>query len=57
MSMKASIIRLCKCKRPGCGHIWWPKFADKPKICPKCKSKYWMYKGKVRQSRKVSKNV
>ena len=28
-----------KCLR--CGHIWWPKTPDKPRVCPKCKSPYY----------------
>lgn len=28
-----------KCLR--CGHEWHPRDDDLPKVCPKCKSKYW----------------
>ncbi|MEM0171614.1 MAG: hypothetical protein QXV57_03535 [Thermoproteota archaeon] len=28
-----------KCKR--CGHEWYPRKPEKPRICPRCKSPYW----------------
>ena len=28
-----------KCLR--CGHKWYPRSKDKPKVCPHCKSPYW----------------
>lgn len=35
-----------ECNRPGCGHMWTPRILPRhctkpPRICPKCKSKYW----------------
>lgn len=27
------------CKR--CGHDWKPRIKTKPRMCPKCKSRYW----------------
>jgi predicted Zn-ribbon and HTH transcriptional regulator len=24
-----------------CGHQWWPRMEEPPRICPKCKSPYW----------------
>lgn len=35
-----------KCNRPSCGHQWSPRREHEdmlpiPRICPKCKSKYW----------------
>lgn len=24
-----------------CGHVWYPRSPDRPRICPKCKSPYW----------------
>jgi predicted Zn-ribbon and HTH transcriptional regulator len=28
-----------ECKR--CGHKWYPRKPEKPRVCPKCKSPYW----------------
>lgn len=28
-----------KCER--CGHDWYQRSENKPRICPKCKSPYW----------------
>lgn len=25
-----------------CGHRWTPRTVSKPKVCPKCKSPYWL---------------
>ncbi len=27
------------CER--CGHEWYPRGAEKPRVCPSCKSPYW----------------
>jgi rubrerythrin len=27
------------CER--CGHEWYPRGEEKPRVCPKCKSPYW----------------
>ena len=24
-----------------CGHIWWPRSPETPRVCGKCKSPYW----------------
>ncbi len=24
-----------------CGHTWFPRYAHKPKVCPKCKRYRW----------------
>lgn len=29
--------RICK----ACGHRWFPRSFDRPRICPKCKSARW----------------
>jgi predicted Zn-ribbon and HTH transcriptional regulator len=29
----------CKCAK--CGYSWWPRNEDRPKMCPKCKTKKW----------------
>jgi hypothetical protein len=28
----------CRCR---CGHEWLPRGAEKPRVCPKCKSPNW----------------
>lgn len=28
-----------KCLR--CGHTWWPRQTERPRVCPKCQSAYW----------------
>lgn len=28
----------CRCR---CGHEWLPRDAEKPRVCPKCKSPNW----------------
>ena len=28
-----------KCLR--CGHAWYPRIPEKPKVCPGCNSPYW----------------
>ena len=28
----------CRCR---CGHEWLPREAEKPRVCPKCKSPNW----------------
>jgi len=28
-----------RCER--CGHEWFPRNDEKPRVCPKCKSPYW----------------
>lgn len=28
-----------ECER--CHHKWTPRFDEKPRVCPKCKSPYW----------------
>jgi predicted Zn-ribbon and HTH transcriptional regulator len=32
-----------------CGHQWWPRNTERPRICPTCKSPYW---DKPKQPRK-----
>ena len=32
-------IKQNKCLR--CGHLWWPRTAERPRTCPKCRSPYW----------------
>lgn len=32
-------IPILKCKR--CEHKWYPRSANLPKVCGKCKSPYW----------------
>ena len=48
LSMAIIKVSAFKCER--CGHIWLPRNAtdklnnleaEKPKVCPKCKSAYW----------------
>jgi len=29
------------CKRPTCGHRWYPRSPGHPRMCPKCKSSLW----------------
>ena len=28
----------CRCR---CGHEWLPRYEDRPRVCPKCKSPNW----------------
>jgi hypothetical protein len=28
----------CRCR---CGHEWFPRRAEKPRVCPECKSPNW----------------
>jgi predicted Zn-ribbon and HTH transcriptional regulator len=28
----------CRCR---CGHEWFPRFGEEPRVCPKCKSPNW----------------
>jgi predicted Zn-ribbon and HTH transcriptional regulator len=28
----------CRCR---CGHEWFPREPEKPRVCPKCKSPNW----------------
>lgn len=35
-------IKGFKCDK--CDHEWIQRKKEKPKICPKCKSKFWDYK-------------
>jgi hypothetical protein len=37
MAIPKSMI--CNCLR--CGHQWVKNVAGRPKLCPKCRSKYW----------------
>jgi DNA-directed RNA polymerase subunit RPC12/RpoP len=32
-------LAIFKCAR--CGHEWTPRLAERPRLCPKCKSPYW----------------
>jgi hypothetical protein len=32
-------IPTCKCER--CGYVWYLRYPQKPRVCPKCKSPYW----------------
>jgi len=46
------LLRGCRCR---CGHEWLPRDpADKPRVCPKCKSPNWdrpkMREGRARRS-------
>jgi rubrerythrin len=38
------------CER--CGHEWYPRGDEEPRVCPKCKSPYW---DRPRQERKNAK--
>ena len=38
MKIKMSLPTLT-CER--CGHIWYPRRENLPKVCPSCKSKKW----------------
>jgi len=31
------VARACK----ACGHAWYPRSPERPRICPKCKSARW----------------
>jgi predicted Zn-ribbon and HTH transcriptional regulator len=42
MAIKEIKVYDCKCER--CGHEWITRSADKPIVCPKCKSPYWKTK-------------
>lgn len=35
----SSLPNQLKCQR--CGHLWWPRKLERPRICPKCKTPYW----------------
>ena len=38
------------CER--CAHVWVPRKAERPRICPHCKSAWWDEKPKPTKSRK-----
>lgn len=40
MTHKIKLPKL-KCLRPNCGHEWIPRSEERPKVCPKCKSRVW----------------
>ena len=31
-----------------CGHKWYPRTPERPRVCPKCKSPYWDKPRKVK---------
>jgi len=38
--MCGTFVRTMRCSR--CGHAWIPRtWSPLPRVCPKCKSKYW----------------
>ncbi len=37
-------MRKLKCQRPTCGHEWYQRTLNTPKVCPACTSKIWMKK-------------
>ena len=34
-------LPMLECKR--CGHRWRPRGPGKPRVCPRCKTKYWEF--------------
>ena len=39
ISIKKTAVSVLKCLR--CGHEWYPRRFEKPKVCSKCNSPYW----------------
>lgn len=35
------MVEITKLECLRCGHKWYPRFPQKPRICPYCKSPYW----------------
>jgi len=42
--MKTIVIEKYACLR--CGHRWFPRSNEKPRVCPRCNSPYWDRKRK-----------
>jgi predicted Zn-ribbon and HTH transcriptional regulator len=36
-----------------CGHEWYPRDSERPRVCPKCKSANWDKPYKFRREKKV----
>ena len=43
---KGTMMKTNTCTR--CGHKWYPRTPERPRVCPKCKSPYWDKPRKVK---------
>ena len=44
-----SEIQITKLRCLRCGHEWFPRTENIPKVCPNCKSPYWNVERKRRK--------